>query len=230
MEGPIPRELSLLIAFPIFVIIAVILGILILRRDPNYWGNRLFFLAFILNALALIFNLVYLFDASLIIPLNKASITSINYALICMILAILVLLKGEKEVIANKNTYGFILTATIIIVIHLILPGGIEPYSTPGGIVPRWSLLFGIYQIIFSQALFIFLMYYAIRLYKEISPEMQHKFKRFLIGGFFVDLTFLSISINNMYIIPGYDSIANLFNLGAFIGIILIYYGIVRRD
>ena len=91
------RQIGLLIAFPVFIFIAIILGLLILRRDSRYWGNRLFFIAFVFNALALLFNLLYLFstESPVISSLNITSITCINCGLSSMILAILVLYKGE---------------------------------------------------------------------------------------------------------------------------------------
>ena len=226
------RQIGLLIAFPVFIFIAIILGLLILRRDSRYWGNRLFFIAFVFNALALLFNLLYLFstESPVSSSLNITSITCINCGLCSMILAILVLYKGENEVIGNKNTYIFLLITSVVIIIQVLLPAGVGVVNVAGELVPQWSLYFGLYQIVFGLIYFILLLSYAIQLYREISPEMQKKFKRFLIGGVFVYLTMLSVSINNMRIIPGYEEIAAIFNLGAFIGIILIYYGIVRRD
>ncbi len=230
------RELQLLVAFPAFIIIAIILGLLILRRDSSYWGNRLFFIVFVVNGLALVFNLLYLFSEVdlTIIRLNIASISCINISVCCLILAILVLYKGENEVIGAKSSYILLLVTGILIAIQAFLPDGVGTMilvdeSGPQK-VPHWSLHFGLYQILFNLSYFLIFYYYAIRLYREISPEMQKKFKRFLIGGVFVYLTMLSVSINNMRIIPGYEDIAGIFNLGALIGIVLIYYGIVRKS
>ena len=58
---------------------------------------------------------------------------------------------------------------------------------------------------------------------------MKKKFKFFVLGVIFIDITILGIIINNMHIIPGFELIRNFLNAGAFIGAILIYFGIIRR-
>lgn len=229
------RQIQLLLSFPIFIIIAIILGLLILRRDSRYWGNRFFFLSFIFNAIALLFNLIYLMSTESIVvsALNIVSISCINIGLTCMILAILVIYKGENEVIGKKTTNFFIVVTAILIAIQCLIPDGVGTMilvdEKGTQLVPHWSLQFALFQIIFNLSYVILFFYFAIRLYIEISPEMQKRFKRFLIGGVFIYITMLSISINNMRIIPGYEDIASILNVGALIGIILIYYGIVRR-
>ncbi|NVM31509.1 MAG: hypothetical protein HWN65_21915 [Candidatus Helarchaeota archaeon] len=228
------RQLNLLIAFPIFIAIAIILGLLILRRDPKYWGNRLFFLSFTFNGLALLFNLFYLFSQvkAQVITLNIISILMINIATISMVLAILVLYRGENAVIGSKTTLYFLIAVIIVLTIHVLLPGGVSTRTTvsvPPEIVPLWGLHFGIYQMVFSEVMFIAVYYISIKLYKELSDEMKRKFKRFLFGGVFINLTLLSVSIDNMYIFANYEIIGGLLNLGALIGVILIYYGIVRK-
>ncbi len=207
--------------------IAIILGLLILRRDPKYKANQFFALSFWLNAAALLCNLLYLFstDPFTISTLNKASITFLNAGVPSMLLSILILLRGEKEVLRRKSTYLFITAVVSLMIVHNFLPVGV----TMPEYTPLWSLQFGIFQIIFAQTLFISLLYFSVSLYKEISPEMQRKFKRFIFGTIFIDITSFSITIQNMQIIPNYDTIGGILNLGALIGIILIYYGIVRR-
>ncbi len=221
------RQLQLLIAFPIFIIIAVILGFLILRRDPKYRANQCFALSFWLNGMALLFNLIYLFstDVLFISIFNKLSITMLNIGLIVMIVAILILLKGENEIMQDKRVYLLIISCAILIIFHNFLPVGV---SLPE-FLPAWSISFGIFQILFSQIFFIVLLYFCIQLYNELTSDVKKKFRRFVIGIIFIDLTTISITIQNMQLFPNYESIAGLFNLGAFIGIILIYYGIIRR-
>jgi hypothetical protein len=227
LNGLTDRQLSLLVAFPVFMALAIILGLLILRRDPKYKANQFFALSFWLNAAALLCNLLYLFstDPTTISALNKASIILLNAGVPSMLLSILILLRGEKEILQRKITYLFIATVVILMIIHNFLPVGV----TMPEYTPRWSLEFGLFQIFFAQTLFIGLLYFSICLYREITPEMQRKFKRFIYGSVFIDITSVSITIQNMQIIPNYDTIGGIFNLGAAIGIILIYYGIVRR-
>ncbi len=234
------RELNLLVAFPIFIVVASILGLLILRRDPKYRGNQFFALSFWFNAAALVFNLVYLFvkNHQFIIILNICSISCINTGLILILIAILILYKGENVVMENKLTYVFLFTMIIIMLIHGFLGfflGGVDvieitlPGATAPSLVPHWYLYFGLYELILTQTLFLTLLYFSIMLFREISAEMRRKFIRFMIGGFFINLTLISVVIQNMRIIEGYELIGGVLNLGAFIGVILIYYGIVRR-
>ena len=227
MDELTSRQINLLVAFPIFIAIAIILGILILRRDPQYKANQFFALAFWLNGSALLFNLLYLFsqDTFLISILNKASMGSINIGLIIMLFGILTLYMGENWVKETKTLYWFSILLIILLTIQNFLPIDVNiPEYTP-----KWSLQFGLFQILFGQSLFIILLYFSIQLYRELSVEIKRRFMRFLLGTIFINLTATSITIQNMQIIENYEPIAAVLNLGAFIAIILIYFGIIRR-
>ncbi|MHA1265729.1 MAG: hypothetical protein ACTSRS_10905 [Candidatus Helarchaeota archaeon] len=232
MDGLTERQINLLISFPIFMLIAIVLGFLILRRDPKYWGNRFFFLSFLCNAVALLFNLLYLFSVnySFITSLNIASILSVNTGSFFIILGLMVLYYGEQELIENKLTYLFAIIVVINYVILSLIPKGVQVVIIDSSFEPQWTFSFGIYEIVFSQALFTFSFFLGYYLYRELSTEVRKKFKRFLIGIVCINITLLNVSINNMRIIPGYESIYSLLNLSAFLGIILIYFGIVRRS
>jgi hypothetical protein len=232
LNGFTDRQLSLLLAFPVFILIAIILGVLILRRDSKYWGNRLFFLCFVFNAFALFFNLLYLFSEapSFIITFNILSILAINLGTVAMTFAIQVLYYGENEVIGTRRTYIILLLIVIALIVHILIPGAVSTISIEGSLEPYWSLPFGIWELIISQILFISIFYLGLKLYYELGVETRRKFKRFLLGAFFIDVTFVNISINNLRVIPGYETIASLLNGCALIGIILIYFGIVRRS
>jgi hypothetical protein len=59
---------------------------------------------------------------------------------------------------------------------------------------------------------------------------MQSKFKRYLIGLAFLDLTFISVAIDNLNLFgASYAMIGAALNFCIVIGAILIYFGIVRR-
>ena len=227
MDELTSRQIGVLITFPIFIIIAIILGILILRRDRYYKANQFFALAFWFNGIALLFNLIYLFskDPLLISILNKASIGSINIGLIIMLFGILTLYKGENWIKETKALYGFILLLIILLTVENCLPVGVNiPEYTP-----KWSLQFGIFQLLFGQLLFVGLLYFSILLYRELSDEIKRRFKRFVLGTIFINLKATSVAIQNMQLFENYESIAAVLNLGAFIAIILIYFGIIRR-
>jgi hypothetical protein len=221
------RQIGLLVTFPTFIIIAFVLGILILRRDRYYKANQFFALAFWFNGIALLFNLIYLFsqDTLVISILNKASISSINIGLIIMVFGILTLYKGENWINETKSLYGFIVLLIILLIVQNCLPVGvnISEYT------PKWSLQFGIFQMLFGQSLFVGLLYFSIMLYRELSEEIKRRFKRFVLGTIFINLTATSVAIQNMQLFVNYEYIAGILNLGAFIGIILIYFGIIRR-
>ncbi|MDD1777760.1 MAG: hypothetical protein LUQ65_06275 [Candidatus Helarchaeota archaeon] len=227
MDDLTSRQIGVLFTFPIFIIIAIILGILILRRDPHYKANQFFALAFFSVSAALLFNLIYLFsqDTFLISTLNKASIGAINVGVIIMLFGILTLYKGEHWIKETKTLYLFIILLIILLTVLNFLP----VYVNIPEFTPIWSLQFGIFQLVFGQSLFVGLLYFSILLYRELSTEIKHRFKRFVLGTIFINLTATSIAIQNMRLFENYEPIAAVLNLGAFIAIILIYFGIIRR-
>lgn len=88
----------------------------------------------------------------------------------------------------------------------------------------------GLYELIFSQALIVSIYYFSFAFYRELSAEMRTKFKRYLIGLAFLDLTLISITIDNLNIFgESYGMIGAALNFCVVIGAILIYYGIVRK-
>jgi len=228
MNGLTTRQISYALVFPIVIVIAVILGILVIRKDTKYWGNRFFAFTFWFFALAVGFNFIYLFsyDSFIIAFLNYLSICCIGGGTISLLMGILVIYKGENEILQNKLTYLFITMMIIILIIQGLIPEGVRVEFY----VPKWSITFGMYSIIFGQALFFSILFFSIKLYRELSPEMQRKFFIFILGMICENISITSIFIKNMYIIPGYELIDSLFNLGAFISVILIYLGIIRRQ
>ena len=229
MNGLTPRQLTLSIAFPIVIVAFIILGILILRKDKNYWGNRLFALFFWIVAVALGFNLTYLFstDYLMILILNEVTIFLINGAIIAILFGTLVIYKGEETIIKNKKTYISLIGLAVIILIQILLSYG-NGVSVDND--PYWSLEFGIYELVFSQFILITVFYCSYLFYRELSKDMKNKFRWFLVGLIFLDITLVSITIDNMNIIPGYGTIGAILNFMVVIGAFLIYLGIVRRN
>jgi len=222
-----PRMVTLAIAFPIVIVLFIVLGVLILRKDRKYWGNRLFCGFFFAVAVALTFNIIYLFSGipTLIVNLNIATIEMVNLAIIVLLLATLVISKGEEEIIHAKKTFALLIGLILLIVVHLFVPG-----VTVVTADPSWLLPFGTYEVIFSQTLIALIFYISFTFYRELGPEIQKKFKRYLIGLIFLDITLISISIDNMNVFgPGYTMIGAALNFCVVVGAILIYYGIVRR-
>jgi len=222
------RQITLAIAFPIVIAIFIILGLLILRKDRKYWGNRLFCGFFWAVAVALTFNIVYLFSDNpiLIMALNIATIEMVNLAIVSLFLATLVIYKGEDEIIHSKMIYTLLIGLIILIVVHVFIPSVMVSVQFD----PSWLLPFGTYEVIFSQTLLVLIFYLSFTFYRELGPEIQKKFRRYLIGLIFLDITLISITIDNMNVFgSGYATIGALLNFCVVFGAILIYYGIVRR-
>jgi hypothetical protein len=223
-----PRQITLAIAFPIVIILFIVLGILILRKDRKYWGNRLFCGFFWAVALALSFNISYLFsnNETLIVFLNMATIEMVNLAIITLFLATLVIYKGEEEIMHTKKIYALLIGLIQLIVIHLFVPG-VTVFTMPD---PSWLPPFGTYEAIFSQTLIVLIFYFSFTFYRELSPEIRKKFKRYLIGLIFLDITLISVTIDNMNVFgDAYTMIGAALNFCVVVGAILIYFGIVRR-
>ncbi len=174
-----------MIAFPIVIAIFIILGILVLRKDSEYWGNRFFALFFWITALGLLVNLpvVFLEDPSfsqIITTLRFTSLETINIALFTLLLGILVVYKGEGEIVQRKIIVGLLAILAIVIIGQILIPSGFGILIP--SLEPKWSIPFGIYEFVISQALIILTFYFARKLYLESSEQTRPKFMKFLIG------------------------------------------------
>ena len=224
-----PRQITLLIAFPIVVVLFIILGILVLRKDIKYWGNRLFALFFWVVALALLFNLTYLFSINInfIDIFNLITIETINIGVVFLLLGTLVVYKGEYIVIKNRKILLFLVVIILLIIIHIFLS-----YQNSVSIEyrPVWSMMFGLYESFFSQGLLISIFYFSLKFYIDLASDMKRKFRWYLIGLIFLDITLLSIIIGNMHLFPALNDIITILNFCIIIGALMIYSGIIRRN
>jgi len=224
-----PRLIVVLIAFPIVVGIFVILGILVLRKDINYWGNRLYALFFWIVAAGLAFNVVYaLFDNLIIIRnFNITTIECVNIGIIALFLGNLVIYKGEHEITRNKRVYFFGVLMILTIIAHICTPKVITSTEEPQ---LMWKLPFGLFELIFSQMFLGIIIYFSLIFYRELTPELQKKFRRYIIGLTLLDVALLLIILGNMHIIPTSEiSISIILFLCLVLGALLIYLGIVRQ-
>ncbi|MHA1231106.1 MAG: hypothetical protein ACTSRP_15180 [Candidatus Helarchaeota archaeon] len=223
-----PRQITLSIAFPIVIAVFIYLSYKILKKDINYWGNRLFALFFGSTAVALIFNLTYLYsqNESIILILNLITIEIINIGILNLLTGTLVLSKGVERIIKSKTIYILLISFSIIIIIHILISGNntiISEYD------PSWSIHFGLYELIFSQLVLLSVIVFSIIMYRDLSLQMKKKFRWFIIGLFFLDTTLISITIDNMNLFEWFNTISSIFNFMVVIGAILIYLGIIRK-
>ncbi|MBD3230363.1 MAG: hypothetical protein GF329_19445 [Candidatus Lokiarchaeota archaeon] len=222
-----PRQITLSIAFPIVAIAFIILGILILKKDKNYWGNRFFAMFFWIIAIALLFNLSYLFSTNynFILIMNIATIEFINIGVISLLLGTFVIYKGTR-IVNNYKTYLVIILNAVLIIMHLLISVN-NAVSINND--PFWSLEFGIYELIFSQVLLGIIIITSLRIYLDITKEMKNKFRWYLLGLIFLDSTLVSIIIDNLNLFYWWGSIGAVLNFMVVIGALLIYIGIIRR-
>lgn len=227
MDGLTPRQINFGIGFSIIVAFTIVLGILILRKDAKYWGNRFFALTFFFFGAGIVLNLIYLFSYNplVIAILNYLSVSCITSGTTCLLLGILVIYKGEDVIVRNYLTYLFIILIGVIILIHGLIPNGVRVEFN----VPKWSIVFGLYEIILGQAIFFSIVYFSIKLHQELTPPMQKKLKYFVIGLIFSNISITSIVIKNMDIIVGYQQIDSILNFMMIVSFIFIYFGIIRR-
>ncbi len=226
------RQITLAIAFPIVMVIFIILGILVLRKDSKYWGNRFFASFFWATALTLLFNLLYLFSTNqpYIAGMNLVTAAMAVIGIIGLLLGILVVYKGEDVIMHSYKLYLILGVCIALIIVQVTIPGAV--YFLAGSPEdPKWSLPMGIYELLLSQALIIAVYYFSIQLYRVLTPEMRTKFIKYLIGLAFLDLTFISVTIDNLNIFgEAYSLIGAALNFCVLFGAILIYLGIVRRQ
>ena len=222
------RQITISIAFPIVIAIFIVLGVLVIKKDAKYWGNRLFATFFWLVAVALTFNVSYLFSVNvpLIFILNIITIELINFGVLPLILGTLVIYKGEEQIIKSISTLGIILLYSVAVLVHILISYN---NTVSANYDPNWSLEFGIYELVFSQVVLISVFIISIKMYRELGKETRGRFRWFLIGLIFLDITLVSITISNINIIPGYDTIGSILNFMVVIGAILIYKGIIRK-
>lgn len=230
------RQITLTIAFPIVIFLFILLGIIVLRKDSRYWGNRFFASFFWATALTLAFNLLYLYstDISYVSSMNLVTAEMAIVGIMGLLLGILVVNKGENTIIHNIKTYLLLGLFATLIVIQVILPGAVYIVVTVVDSVvvldPQWALNMVLYELAFSQSLIFAIYYFSFKFYKELTPELKTKFRRYLIGLAFLDLTFISVAIDNWGIFgAAYADIGGVLNFCVVIGAILIYLGIVRK-
>lgn len=223
------RVIVILIAFPIVVGIFTILGVLLLRKDIGYWGNRLYALFFWIVAVGLFFNILYVFFEDIVVLkcFNITTIECVNIGLITLLLGNLVIFKGEKAIFPNVKTYLFILAMIITIIAHIYTPDVIVSTEDPPII---WTLPFGLYQLIFSQFVMITIIYLSLIFYRELTHELRGKFQRYLVGLLLLNGALLIITLGNMQIIQiGNIIISSILFLCLVLGAFLIYLGVVRK-
>ena len=158
MDGQTSRYVNVLIVYPFSVVFCIILGILVLRKDKKYWENRFFALSFWFFAMALASTLIYLFSNNyfLIAFLNFLAISIVNIGTFSLLLGILVIYKGEDEIIRGNLRYFFIIIIIIINLIRALIPQGIRVELN----IPIWSFIFGIYELIVGETLFAIILYF----------------------------------------------------------------------
>jgi hypothetical protein len=211
------------------MVIFVILGYLVLRKDSKYWGNRCFALFFWITAATLGFNLLYLFstDTAFISTMNIVTAETANLSIMAVLIGILVIYKGEREIIQSKKIYTFMILMAVLVIIHVCIPNAVYVIDND----PKWSYPFGIYELVFSQGLMVATFYFSFAFYRDLSPEIRKKFVKYLIGLAFLDLTLVSVTIDNLDIFgAAYSTIGALLNFCVVIAAILIWLGIVRRE
>ena len=64
----------------------------------------------------------------------------------------------------------------------------------------------------------------------ELSPEMRRKLIRLILGGILVNIAFLLVGVNNLDLLPQFGSLFALQGACGFIGLLLVYFGMVRRE
>ena len=222
-----PRTITISIAFSIVATIFFVLGALVLRKDPKYLGNRTLTSFFWLSGAAMIINLIYLFSQNtlFITGMNYASIICINFGSVGIFMSSLVIFKGENSIKQNKKILISLIILVLLIIIHLFIPS----VQVAGDYNPYWEIPYGLYELFFSQIMVAFTYIFSFKFYGELSSEMKNKFKRYLIGLLFMDVTFLSITIDNMNIFPELSLIFQLLNFSMVAGAFFIYFGIVRK-
>ena len=175
----------------------------------------------------MLINLIYLYsiDVEFIRIMNIISIECVNCGFIAILLGTAVIYYGQKNVVNSKYTYILIVIAGIVISLHSFIPSGVIVNE----LNPECTALFGYSEMVYSQLIMLSVFIISLKFYRELSSEMKNKFRKFLIGIIFIDITFLCVIIDNLNILPSLSLIFQLLNFSVLIGAILMYLGIVRR-
>ncbi len=223
------RQLTLLIAFPVVIAIFIILGYLVLRKDPKYWGNRCFALFFWITASTLALNLSFILSTNdlFIIHMNIITIETANLSIVAVLLGILVIYRGEGEILHDKKIFLFLGLIAVLIIIQICIPAAIYVVDFDA----RWTTPFALYELCYSQGLMLATYYFSLKFYWELSADIRKRFLLYLVGLTILDLTLVTVTIDNWYIFgAGFQTIASIVNLSIILAAILIYFGIVRRN
>ncbi|MBD3186177.1 hypothetical protein GF325_05060 [Candidatus Bathyarchaeota archaeon] len=221
------REITIFVIFPIVAVLFIILGALILRRDKRYLANQAYTIFFWSVGIGLLFNVIYVIfpEENLIIAFNLTTTELVNAGFASLLLATLVIYKGEKIVQESIQIKIIMLGIAIACVILGLIPGGIYVIMNDA----LWSVAFGTMELILTQGILLACVVISLTIIKDLGPEMKRKFLLYIIGIVFLNITFFGTAIDNMNFFPEIHDVFSYLNILVIIGTILIYFGIVRR-
>ncbi|MHA1696352.1 MAG: hypothetical protein ACTSXT_06495 [Candidatus Helarchaeota archaeon] len=209
----------------LFIIIFLSLAFSLWRINPYHRVNHFFIIFFICTSIIGVIQILYLFFLIpfVIIILNKIGIIILNFASIFLLLGVFIFHFGNKKLFQDKKI--ILMTITLI-----ILNFGL--YCIPNGVSitidyePHWSILFGTYQFIFSQSIYLLQLLISLKVFNETTGIVRQKFKFFIIGITLLDIFYIWAIIYNLHILIIISSFGLIFQISGIVGAFLIYYGI----
>lgn len=223
------NNLIKIIAALITVLFAIFGGIIELRKNPEYWLNRLFAGFFVFAGFGFLFYTLYhmvLSDATLTISLAIVAQAFLQISLGCLLMTEFVIEYSEKKALTLKLVLIPTILTSVFIIGYFVWPISLNfgAYSrgevdtiTPTG----WFVSVFIYRILLM--LYVLIKFIIISRKADVSVKQQ--LNLFIIGLGIVILgtllTLLGGSIGTIFEVGGLA----LFNIGS----LLIFQGLIKK-
>lgn len=187
-----------IIAATITVIIAITVGIIELRLNPNNMLNRWFFLFFISAALGFLVYTTYhfiLFNSDLVIPIMVTAHILFNFIPISLVMTVFIIEKYEKIAMSFRYLGIMMILFGIMSFGYFIWVPTLDMTDYSNGIVntttrDEWFIFVNLIRIL----LFAFVVYKYAKITRSIEEDTKKRIQWFFVGiivaiiGLFINL------------------------------------------
>jgi hypothetical protein len=183
-----------IIAAIISLIIALTIGIIVLRLNPENWLNRWFFLFFISTALGFVFYTIYhsiysgsySTDKEIIIPLMITAQIFFNFIPVSLVMAVLIIEKYKKVAMSLKYLGPLFALFIIMSIGYFILPPTLNEEKYADKIIDTETEdVVQILANVLRIALFAYVVYKFVIITRKIELETKRRVQWFFAGIIF---------------------------------------------
>jgi len=240
-------------------IFILIIGSIVLRRNPKNRLNRSFFLFYIFIAFGLFINVAYrlINRESWMVWMNRITVFFSISAIIFLLIFNMIIYHSEQVFTRKKALISTILWFIIcsgFLWIDLdngvqwdfnpICPGIQSLIINPGAAgVPAWSTIYTIYGMILAQSLFIVIIIIAVRIIRKFGDiKLRRRYVSSIIAIFMFDWILVGNMLNNWTVMQNANAYYNLYGFTPFStiflytsvlvipAVLLLWYSVRKKD